>query len=330
MLLGISLKTQAVFFRQMATMINAGLTANRMVVALESQSSDKLLVNILREIEPKLSAGYSLSDALSLYPDIFSEFTINMIRAGEVGGMLEVRLKDLADYLEKTYKYRMKVISKLVYPAILFHAGIFLPPLFLLFTQGMGAYIKATLGIIIPVYALAAGVYVAIKILSGSSGVLLTIDTILLGVPILGGFIKKLAITKFIRAFADLYEAGISLSDALSSSAKACGNLYMANKFLSLTRTVGTAATLTQAMRGLRLFPEMVLQMMETGEESGNVSSMLKKVNEYMETELEESSNRFLTVLPVIMLFIMGIYTGVIMFNFFKNLYSPLNELFPK
>lgn len=227
-LLGLSLKTQAIFFRQMATMINAGLTAGRMVVALESQSSDKLLVKTLREIEPKLSAGYSLSDALSQYPDIFSEFTINMIRAGEAGGMLDVRLKDLADYLEKTYNYRMKVISKLVYPAILFHAGIFLPPLFLFFTQGMGAYIKATFGIIIPVYALVAGVYVVTKILSGSSEVLLTIDTILLGLPGIGGFIKKLAITKFLRAFADLYEAGISLSDALSTSAKTCGNLCMA------------------------------------------------------------------------------------------------------
>lgn len=320
----VSLKTQAVFFRQLATLIEAGVTTPKAVDTLLLQSGSSRLTRILREIRPVIIEGSTLSQALGKYPHIFSDFQVNLIRAGEAGGSLEVRLRDLADYLEKAYIFQQKIISQFIYPLIIVHAGVFLPPVAIVITEGVAAYLRVTLGFLIPLYLAAAGLFVLSRLLGEVNLVAALLDSLTVKLPMVRKLVVALGLMKFFRGFANLYEAGVSMAPAVTLSAGACGNRKIKELLLTATGHLDAGRSFTSSMKEVKVMPPIALQMLGAGEESGNLGGISGKIAEYMEIEVTEALNRISVVLPVLLYLLVGAYVGYKIISFYVGYFNRI------
>jgi len=326
---GMSLKDKANFFRQMATLIESGMPFMGCLEALSKSPSAKVR-RVVNSITPLIREGSSLSGALEKFPNYFDKMVIMMVRAGEVGGQLEVRLKNIADYLERMYNLRQQTLTKLIYPAVLVHAGIFIPPLVLIFTESIVAYLKATL---IPLVILYAAVFLLIflyKLISTIPGIREGVDAVFLYFPILGGFFRARAVYRFMLVLADLADAGVDLDLAVKTAAGACGNAMARSKFITVAPCILDGKPFTFCLRRTGMFNDMCLQMIHSGEQSGNLPYMLGKSAELLGQDLERTTNIVFTILPVVLYLVIAGYMGYRIITTFAKIYAPLNDLFPK
>lgn len=326
---GMSLRDKAVFFRQLATLIESGMPFMGCLEALSKSPSVKVR-KVVNSITPLIRKGSSLSDALSQFPGYFDKMVIMMIKAGEVGGQLEVRLKNIAAYLERMYSLQQQTITKLIYPAVLIHAGIFIPPLVLIFTECVGAYLKATL---IPLFILYATVFLLIflyRVVSTVPGIREGVDAFFLYFPILGGFFRSRSVYRFMLVLADLSEAGVDLDMSVKTAADACGNAMARSKFLAIAPCIQDGKPFTDCLKRTGMFPDMCLQMIHSGEQSGNLPYMLGKSAELLGQDLERTTNIVFTILPVVLYLVIAGYMGYRIITTFSKIYAPLNDIFPK
>lgn len=326
---GMSLKDKATFFRQLATLIESGMTLMGCLEALAAMPNDKVR-RIIKRITPMIQEGRSLSESLATFPEYFDDMTLMMIRAGEVGGQLEIRLNNIANYMERLYNLQQKTISKFVYPVILIHCGIFIPPLVLLITQGPMAYFKATLIPLFLMYAVVIGSVVGYRTFATIPGMKEMMDSIFLYFPILGIFFRVRSVYRFILVLADLTDAGLNLDLAIKTAAFACGNAAAAQRFLKAIPAIEAGRPLSYALRVTGLFPEMTLQMIHTGEEAGSLPKMLGKSAEILGQNLEETQNRVFAIIPIVFYLAIAAYVGYTVIKTFVGIYAPLMELYPK
>ena len=323
---GLSLKDKAAFFRQLATLIDSGMPFMGCLDALSSSPNGKIR-NVVQMITPMIQQGNSLSYALSQFPQYFSEMTIMMIKAGEIGGHLETRLKNIADYQERMYNLQQQLISKSLYPIVIIHAGIFIPTAPILILKGLIPYLMATL---IPLAILYGGVisifvgYRSIKLIPGLREL---VDTILINFPFIGGFFRASAVFRFTRVASDLFDAGVDMEQTIKTAGNACGNTAAAAKFYAIVPHIQRGSTLTEALRLTKLFPEMVLQLVHTGEQAGSLSQMLEKAAEMLGQQLNEAINRLFAILPVFLFLCVAVYAGYMIITTFTKIYAPLMEL---
>lgn len=319
---GASVYQLAVFYRQLATMVKSGMTIVHAMSSLSSQGGSRPLRKIASETVPVLQSGGKLSDAFAGYPWVFPELHISLIRAGETGGTLDKMLGKIADYLEREHGVRQKLRLATFYPKILVLAVILIPRFHILILGGLTPYMKATLAILLPVGIGLLALWVAFRLLSQIRAFRYGLDLVKLAVPKIGKTVKMLALSKFYRVLGAMYAAGSPLSQGLEHAAKACGNWYMATRLRRAIPWVEQGNSLSESLERTRILPRMGLDMLATGEQTGNIDEMLDKAAEYSENEAEVATIQTTIIVGVLLLLCVAAYIGCFVVQFYVGQYA--------
>jgi type IV pilus assembly protein PilC len=323
-------KDIAVFSRQLATMLTAGVPLVQAFDIVgrghENASMQELILGIKGEVE----GGGTLTEALSKHPLYFDELFCNLVNAGEQAGVLETLLHKIADYKEKTESLKGKIKKALTYPAAVIVIAFIVTAILLIFVvpqfeelfKGFGADLPAFTQLVIGLSRFMQDWWWAILIVLGlaffilktlkqrSKGFNHGIDRLTLKIPVIGQIINKAAIARFSRTLATMSTAGVPLVEALRSVAGATGNIVYANAVLRMRDEVSTGHQLQLSMRQASLFPNMVIQMVAIGEESGSIDSMLEKVADFFEEEVDNAVDSLSSLIEPMIMALLGIIVG--------------------
>ncbi len=332
----------AVFSRQLATMMSAGVP---MVQAFdivgrghENPSMMELILNIKGDVE----GGTSLADALKKHPLYFDDLFVNLVRAGEHAGVLETLLHKIALYKEKTESIKGKIKKALFYPAAVIIVAIIVTAIIMIFVipqfeqlfRGFGADLPVFTRIVINIahfvqnywWAILLGViaagYSASHVWKRSRKFRQTVDRILLKVPVIGSILNKAAIARFARTLSTMSAAGVPLVEALDSVAGATGNVVYGDAVLRMREDVATGQSLQLSMRQRNLFPNMVIQMVSIGEESGSLDDMLAKVADFYEEQVDNAVDAMSSLLEPLIMVILGTLVGGLVVAMYLPIFS--------
>ncbi|MCG8013156.1 MAG: type II secretion system F family protein, partial [Candidatus Thiodiazotropha weberae] len=319
-----------VFSRQLATMMSAGVP---MVQAFdivgrghENPSMQELILTIKADVE----GGTALADALKKHPLHFEDLFVNLVRAGEHAGVLETLLHKIATYKEKTESIKAKIKKAMFYPAAIIAAAIIVTAILLIFVipqfeslfSNFGAELPAFTQMVVSMshfvrdwwWVILGGVvvfvYFFISIWKRSRKLRHTIDRMLLKFPVIGTILNKSAIARFSRTLATMSAAGVPLVEALDSVAGATGNVVYSDAVLRMREDVATGQSLQLAMKQRNLFPNMVVQMVSIGEESGSLDDMLNKVADFYEEQVDNSVDAMSSLMEPLIMVVLGTLVG--------------------
>ena len=340
-------KDLTVFSRQFATMVNSGLSMLRCLYVLEEQTPNKKLSKVIGEIRQDVEAGISLSDALEKHPNVFSKLYVSMVRAGELGGILDEVLNRLATQLEKEDQIRRAVKSAMVYPvvigtfAILVLIGMvmFLIPIFAGMYKELG---NAKLPLLTRVMMNAStlfrswwGLVVLAVIIFAVWGIRRlkrtergrqVWDRFKLRIPMgIGEIIRKLAISRFSRTLGTLITSGVPILQAIDITGQAAGNSVIEKAMKEVEVSVKEGQSITEPLRKEPVFPPMVTQMISVGEETGSLDAMLSKIADFYEDEVNASVKSLTSILePILMLFV-GALVGTVVISMYLHIFNMMN-----
>ncbi|MCE5219523.1 type II secretion system F family protein [bacterium] len=304
----VTLREQALVFRELATLVAAGLTLLECLDELEKRPLSEGFRRFLKAAKAKVSAGRKLSEALREQGPVFSELTTALIEAGEEGGRLEEMLRDVATYLERELELRRMLARETFYPKILLCACLLIP----LAANSIVAGVTkgATAGVMtalrgLTMYALVGGlpvlaVYLVYQHLAGTRTGRDLFDGAKLQLPLVGGIVQRLALSKFARALSALYAAGVHYPKAIELSADACGNRHLAALFRAAIPYVERGGTLSEVLLQSRLRNSLLVRFLQTGEQSGEIDAMLAKAADHFGDEAETQVRRLaVTIVPI-------------------------------
>jgi type IV pilus assembly protein PilC len=338
-----------VFSRQFATMINAGLSLVRALDILAEQSEDKLLKAAIAEVKKDVEGGKSLSAALSKHRHIFSDLYISMVKAGEIGGMLDEVLDRLANFMEKDFQLKKKVQSAMTYPAMILVLAIgiviflvtYILPTFVNLFKEMDVKLPLLTQVLITVVeALKNPVVVVgliVLLIFGGIGLSIyyqtpvgrkQIDLIKLNIPVFGLLNKKVAVSRFARTLGTLLSSGVSLMASLEIVSQVSGNAVIGSAIDSVRSRLREGENLSGPLSETGLFPPMVTQMIAVGEETGNLDTMLNKIADFYDTEVEYTLSSLTSLIEPIMIVGMGGIVGFIVLAVFMPLYQLITASF--
>ena len=342
---GVPAKELAIFTRQFSVMIDAGLPLVQCLEILGSQQDNKTFAKVLQQTRMDVEGGASLADAMRKHPKVFDELFTNMIAAGEAGGILDTILKRLATYIEKSVKLQAQVKGAMVYPvAVLAIAGIVIAvilwkviPTFAAMFAGLNAELPLPTRFVIflsnwlirlmPFLVIGGvlGVF-AFKRYYATHGGRRVVDKIVLGAPIIGILMQKIAVARFCRTLSTLISSGVPILDGLEITAKTAGNAIIEDAIMAVRKGVESGLTLAQPLKETGVFPSMVVQMIGVGEQTGALDNMLGKIADFYEEEVDQAVANLLTLMePVMILFLGGTVGGIII-----AMYLPLFDLISK
>lgn len=319
----------AVFARQFATMTNAGLTMLRSLGILAEQTANPVLARAVDAVRSDVQTGASLSQALSRHPRLFSRLFVSMVRAGEAGGVLDAVLQQLATTLEKQAALRSKIRAAMAYPVAVFGLVscivtamlIFVVPMFKSMYRQVGGQLPLPTRVLLavsgafttffPVIAVAGALLVvglrrAVRTPGGRSAW----DRLKLRMPIFGGLVHKTAITRFSRTLSVLLRSGVPILESLEITADTVGNTVIAAAVGDVQSAVKTGETMARPLASHTVFPAMVTQMMAVGEETGALDTMLEKIGDFYDQEVENLVDALTSLLEPIMIVVMGVVVG--------------------
>jgi type IV pilus assembly protein PilC len=338
-------KNLAVFTRQFSVMIDAGLPLVQCLDILGMQEEDKNFSAVILQTRADVEGGASLADAMKRHPKTFDPLYTNMIAAGEAGGILDTILKRLATYIEKAVKLAGQVKSAMIYPiaVLLIAAGVVsvilwkVIPTFAALFSGLGADLPLPTRIVIaisnnfvqffPVVLLAmGGVAFLFRRYYATHGGRRTVDRTMLRLPILGAILRKIAVARFCRTLATLISSGVPILDGLEITARTAGNAVVEDAIM-LTRTgIERGETVSAPLKATAVFPPMVTQMIGVGETTGALDTMLAKIADFYEEEVDTAVAGLLTLLEPVMISILGVIVGGIVIA----MYLPIFDLIAK
>lgn len=325
---GVSLHQLSVFFRQLATMIDGGLTSARAIDSLSGHVGGHF-GTALQAMVRRLNEGAPLYKTLALFPEYFNELMVCLVQAGETGGMLDIRLKELADYLEQAYELRQRLVSQAVYPGIILHFALIVPDLATLVISGMSAYLWTVLPRLAVLYGFCIAIMVANRTASQSSGLRLTMDTAVLYIPMIGRIVRTGVAMRVLRALGDLMEAAVPTSRAIEVAARAGGNSYIALRLLSITRSLNDGMPLSNALSVTGVINPMAMQLLITGEQTGNIGGSLSKAADMLKIDFDNSVKRLANAMPAILMLFVGAVVAYKYISFFQGYFSQINDMFP-
>ncbi|AWN74294.1 type II secretion system F family protein [Legionella anisa] len=319
-----------VFSRQLATMIESGIPLVQSFDIVAKGQSNKRLKELIENIKNDVETGLTLSEALKKHPAHFNELFCNLVDAGEKSGSLDIMLDKIATYKEKIETIKKKIKKALTYPmAVLVVAFIvttgllmFVVPQFEALFKGFGAELPAMTQAVVSMSkffqsywylifgVLIGGIYAFIYALKHSPQFAQTVDRTLLKLPVIGPIIEKAAIARFARTLSITFAAGLPLVEALKSVAGATGNIIFAQSTDTIREEVSTGQQMNKAMENTQLFPNMVIQMVAIGEESGALEKMLSKVADFYEEDVDNAVDSLSSLLEPIIMSILGILVG--------------------
>jgi type IV pilus assembly protein PilC len=324
---GVKDKDIVIFTRQFATMIDAGLPLVQALDILSTQVENKVLSNTLAQVKVDVESGATYADALKKHTRIFSELYVNMVAAGEAGGILDTILNRLATYIEKAMKLKKKVKGAMVYPAVVSSIAVFVIAIIMIFVVPTFSKMFTSLGGTLPLPTLI--VINASNFIAGIGGLLVAavivgfvvfivqlrrtekgkhaVDKILLKLPIFGPLLNKVAVAKFTRTLGTLVSSGVPILDGLEITAKTSGNKVIEYAIMDVRKGVVGGKTLAEPITKAKVFPPMVTHMIAVGESTGALDAMLSKIADFYDDEVDAAvSNLTAMMEPMLMVFLGG------------------------
>jgi type IV pilus assembly protein PilC len=320
-------KDIVIFTRQFATMIDAGLPLVQALEILSTQVENKTLGKTLSQVKVDVESGATYADALKKHPRIFNELYVNMVAAGEAGGILDTILNRLAAYIEKAMKLKKKVKGAMVYPAVVSSIAVLVIAIIMIFVVPTFSKMFAQLGGTLPwptriiidmsnfiagigglltAGAIVAGVVFIVQFRRTEKGKYLT-DRILLKLPIFGALLNKVAVAKFTRTLGTLISSGVPILDGLEITAKTSGNKVVEYAIDEVRKGVVGGKTLAEPITKAKVFPPMVTHMIAVGESTGALDAMLAKIADFYDDEVDAAvSNLTAMMEPMLMVFLGG------------------------
>ena len=341
-----SAKSLAVFTRQFSVMIDAGLPLVQCLDILGSQESDKNFAAVILQTRTAVEGGQSLADAMRKHPKTFDPLFTNMVAAGEAGGILDTILKRLATYIEKAVKLKGQVKSAMIYPvAVIVIAGLVVGvilwkviPTFAQLFQGLGAELPLPTRVVIwlsnslvsyfPIIFVAAGLLGwALRTYYQTEGGRRVIDRTTLRMPILGDILRKIAVARFCRTLATLISSGVPILDGLEITARTSGNAIIEDAVMSTRKSIERGETIAVPLKDTAVFPPMVVQMIGVGETTGALDTMLAKIADFYEDEVDTAVAGLLTLLEPVMIAFLGVVVGGIVIAMYLPIFDLISKL---
>jgi len=342
----VSAKNLAVFTRQFSVMIDAGLPLVQCLDILGSQEEDKAFSSVILATRTDVESGQSLADAMKKHPKTFDPLFTNMIAAGEAGGILDTILTRLATYIEKAVKLKGQVKSAMIYPvAIVVIAAVVVGvilwkviPTFAAMFAGLGAELPLPTRVVIglsnglvrfmPFILVGIGIFVfASRAYYNTPGGRMTVDAAVLKMPILGLLMRKIAVARFCRTLSTLLASGVSILEALDITARTAGNAVVEQAIMTTRKSIERGESIAQPLKETAVFPAMVVQMIGVGEATGALDTMLSKIADFYEEEVDVAVAGLLTLMEPIMIFFLGIVVGGIVIAMYMPIFDMISKL---
>jgi type IV pilus assembly protein PilC len=342
----VAAKNLAVFTRQFSVMIDAGLPLVQCLDILGTQEEDKNFATTILQTRTDVESGASLADAMRKHPRTFDPLFTNMIAAGEAGGILDTILKRLATYIEKAVKLKGQVKSAMIYPvAVIVIAGGVVGvilwkviPTFAQLFAGLGAELPLPTRVVIwmsnslvtyflPIAAAAAVAGWLFRNYYKTAGGRRVVDRTMLKLPILGDILRKIAVARFCRTLATLISSGVPILDGLEITAKTSGNSIIEDAIMVTRKSIERGETISVPLKETAVFPPMVTQMIGVGEATGALDTMLAKIADFYEEEVDTAVAGLLTLLEPIMIAVLGVIVGGIVIAMYLPIFDLISKL---
>ncbi len=340
----IKFRDLTIFYRQFATMVNAGLTLVNALDILTEQVENKALTRIIKTVKADVEGGTTLADAMVKHPSVFSELYISMIRAGEIGGVLDEILNKIADLMEKEFALRQKIRSAMSYPTFIIGAAVIMAIFMLTFVLPQFVGIFAQFGGELPAltkffvtltilfrkfwylfFAVIAGLIFALYTYIKTPQGKYNFDRFKLNAPILGDINRKSSISRFTRILGTLIKSGVPIIEALTVSSNAIGNLVISRAVIEAKTKIKEGQSISTPLAASGVFPPMVTQMILVGEESGELEEMLINVSNFYDEEVDRSVERLTSIIEPLMMVVIGGTIGVMIIAMYLPIFNMVS-----
>ena len=339
-------KDIAIFFRQFSVMIDAGLPLVQCLEILASNQENPAFQKTLNGVRTTVEGGATLANAMRQFPVVFDDLTTNMIEAGETGGILDIILQRLAVYVEKAVRLRAAVKSALIYPiavvsmAFLIVGGLlkWVVPIFANLFAGLGVSLPLPTRIVLGLSAFVQGFWwiflvggvglaVGIKQIKKNRRGRYYFDKMMLHLPVLGQLLRKIAVGRFTRTLGTLITSGVPILEGLSITAKTSGNAVLEEALMKVRKAIEEGRTIIDPLKECGVFPNMVTQMIGVGEATGAMDSMLQKIADFYEEEVDAATKDMLAMLEPVIIGLLGVMIGGIVISLYMPLFAMIAKL---
>jgi type IV pilus assembly protein PilC len=344
---GVNSKELAVFTRQFSVMIDAGLPLVQCLEILAGQQENKTFQKVLTGTRSAVEGGATLSSAMRQYENVFDALYVNLVEAGETGGILDTILQRLSAYIEKNVKLKRAVRSALVYPTAVLTvaAGVItlllwkVVPIFTTLFVGLGVDLPLPTRIVIAlsdfvgsifgllIFVALIGSIIGLKVWYGTPTGRMAIDKTLLKLPLIGILLRKIAVARFTRTLGTLISSGVPILEGLDITARTAGNAVIEKALLHVRKALEAGRSLAEPLKETTVFPGMVTQMIGVGEQTGAMDAMLQKIADFYEDEVDAAVKDLLAAMEPVMIVFLGVVVGGIVISMYLPLFSLIGKL---
>ena len=340
----IKMRDVVIFTRQFSTMINAGLPLVQALDILAQQSENPALKDVTRQVVFDVESGNTLADAMRKHPKAFSELYVNMVAAGEAGGILDTILMRLAVFMEKNDALIRKVKGAMIYPGVIITVAAIAITVLLIFVIPTFENMFASANIALPlptrivigisrglksywyiVVAAAMAIYFSIRGYYRTPGGKLNIDKLLLKMPVLGDVLRKSAVSRFTRTLGTLISSGVSILDGLEITAKTSGNRVIQDAIMESRSSIAGGDTIAAPLKKSEVFPPMVISMIAVGEQTGGLDEMLTKIADFYDEEVDAAVSGLLALMEPVMIVFLGVVVGGMVVAMYLPIFDMVN-----
>jgi type IV pilus assembly protein PilC len=346
----VNAKDLSIFTRQFSVMIDAGLPLVQCLEILAQQQENKNFQMVLTQTRQDVEEGSTLAAAMARHPKTFDQLFVNMIEAGEAGGILDLILQRLSTYIEKIVKLRRDVISAMIYPAAVIVIAVAVIAVIMVFVipsfqniftglLGPGEQLPLPTRIVVNISEFLAGVggllilgviiatVVALKFYYRTPGGHRRLDSMLLKVPIIGGILRKIAVARFSRTLSTLLSSGVPILQSLDITARTAGNMILEEAINKVRAGVERGESIVEPLKATDVFPNMVSQMIAIGEQTGALDAMLGKIADFYEQEVDSAIASLLTLIEPVMIGFLGVTIGSIVIAMYLPLFTLIGKM---
>ncbi len=342
----IKMRDVVIFTRQFSTMINAGLPLVQALDILAQQSENPALKDVTRQVVFDVESGNTLADAMRKHPKAFSELYVNMVAAGEAGGILDTILMRLAVFMEKNDALIRKVKGAMIYPGVIMTVAAIAITVLLIFVIPTFQSMFASANIALPlptrivigmshglktywymVLAGIIGIVVSIKRYYRTPGGKLNIDRLMLKLPVLGDVLRKSAVSRFTRTLGTLISSGVSILDGLEITAKTSGNRVIQDAIMESRASIAGGDTIAAPLKKSAVFPAMVISMIAVGEQTGGLDEMLTKIADFYDEEVDAAVSGLLALMEPVMIVFLGVVVGGMVVAMYLPIFDMVNAV---
>jgi type IV pilus assembly protein PilC len=342
----ISMRDVVIFTRQFSTMINAGLPLVQALDILAKQSENKALKDVTRAVVFDVESGHTVADALRKHPKAFTDLYVNMVAAGEAGGILDTILMRLATFLEKNDALVRKVKGAMIYPGVIMSVAaiaivvllLFVIPVFEKMFESVGMPLPLPTRVVISMsrflqsfwWVVIGGFMFAgwsLKKYYATSDGKLAIDKMLLKMPVLGDVLRKSAVSRFTRTLGTLIGSGVSILDGLEITAKTAGNRVIQDAIMESRASIAGGETISAPLQKSQVFPPMVISMIAVGEQTGGLDEMLSKIADFYDEEVDAAVSGLLSLMEPVMIVFLGVVVGGMVVAMYLPIFDMMNAV---